>query len=157
MLLADGTRLKGFSRDFNPSRSEFHLRVADPSGETGERRALAMTDVHAVFFVRDFAFDRERRYDPEGDLTAMTAPPSAGARAIEVTTVWGEVLLGLTYGYQPQRPGFFLFPTEPLERALNLERAYLTRPAVASVELLPSGDRSPDATGREVDPRNSVG
>ena len=50
----------------------------------------------------------------------MTAPQMAGARALEVTTRWGEVLRGLTYGYQPQRPGFFVFPTEPLERALNL-------------------------------------
>jgi hypothetical protein len=157
VLLTDGSRLKGSSRDFNPARPVFHLRVAGPDGETGERRELTMADVHAVFFVRDFAFDRQRRYEPEGDLGAMTAPPSAGARAIEVTTVWGEVLLGLTYGYQAQRPGFFLFPTEPLERALNLERAYLTRQAVARVELLPSRDRAPDTPAREVDPGNAVG
>ena len=133
VLLADGNRLKGFSRDFNPARPNFHLRLAGPEGETGEQRQLLMQQVNAVFFVRDFAFDRQKRYDPESDLVVVTAPPSGGARAIEVTTVWGEVLRGLTYGYQPQRPGFFLFPTEPLERALNLERAYLTRQAVVSV------------------------
>ena len=138
VLLVGGNRLKGFSRDFNPTRPKFHLNVVGPEGETGEQREIAMQHVHAVFFVRDFAFDRTRRYQPEGDLTAVTAPPSAGARAIEVTTVWGEVLRGLTYGYQAQRPGFFLFPTEPLERALNLERAYLTRQAVARVDVLPA-------------------
>ena len=157
VLLADGGRLKGFSRDFNPSRSVFHLRVAGREGETGELLELAMDDVHAVFFVRDFAFDRERRYEPGDDLGAMTAPPAGGARGIEVTTVWGEVLLGLTYGYQPQRPGFFLFPTEPLERALNLERAYLTRQAVAGVELLPPPAREPGRPAGEVDPRNPAG
>lgn len=157
VLLADGSRLKGFSRDFNPSRPVFHLRVAGSEGETGELRELAMDGVHAVFFVRDFAFDRERRYEPQGDLGVITAPPSAGARAIEVTTVWGEVLLGLTYGYQPQRPGFFLFPTEPLERALNLERAYLTRQAVARVELLPAPARERGLPMGEVDPRNPAG
>ena len=136
VLLVGGNRLKGFSRDFNPTRQKFHLNVVGPEGETGEQREVAMQHVHAVFFVRDFAFDRTKRYEPEGDLTAVTAPPSAGARAIEVTTVWGEVLRGLTYGYQAQRPGFFLFPTEPLERALNLERAYLTRLGVARVDLL---------------------
>ena len=119
-------------------RQNFHLVVAGPQGETGEQREIAISDVDAVFFVRDFAFDREKRYEPESDLAAMTAPPSAGGRAIEVTTRWGEVLRGLTYGYQPQRPGFFVFPTEPLERALNLERAYLTRQAVARVDFLPS-------------------
>jgi hypothetical protein len=138
VLLSEGTRLKGFARDFNPARPNFHLMLAGPQGETGERREIAMSDVDAVFFVRDFAFDREKRYEPEGDLTSMTAPPTAGARAIEVTTKWGEVLRGLTYGYQPQRPGFFLFPTEPLERALNLERAYITRQALSRVDFLPS-------------------
>lgn len=138
VLLVGGNRLKGFSRDFNPTRPKFHLNVVGPEGETGEQREVAMQHVHAVFFVRDFAFDRTWRYEPEGDLTAVTAPPSAGARAIEVTTVWGEVLRGLTYGYQAQRPGFFLFPTEPLERALNLERAYLTRQGVARVDLPPT-------------------
>lgn len=152
VLLVDGNRLKGFSRDFNPARPRFHLRLAGPEGETGEQREFAMPDVHAVFFVRDFAFDRQKRYEPEGDLSAVTAPPSAGGRAIEVTTVWGEVLRGLTYGYQPHRPGFFLFPTEPLERALNLERAYLTRQAVGRVDLLPTIDRAPGARGDEVDP-----
>lgn len=138
VLLADGTRLKGFARDFNPARVNFHLMVAGPEGETGEQREIAMADVEAVFFVRDFAFDREKRYEPQGELDTMTAPPTAGARPIEVTTRWGEVLRGLTYGYQPQRPGFFVFPIEPPERTLNLERAYITRGAVTRVDFLPS-------------------
>ena len=137
VLLSDGERVKGHSRDFNPGRSRFHLGVAGPDGETGEQREIAMENVYAVFFVRDFAFDRTRRYAPEDDLAVATAPPAGGARALEVTTAWGEVLRGLTYGYQPQRPGFFLFPTEPLERALNLERAYLTRRAVTRVDVDP--------------------
>lgn len=137
VLLADGERIKGYSRDFNPTRERFHLGVAGPAGETGEQREISLADVYAVFFVRDFAFDRTRRYAPEDDLTAVTTPPPGGARTLEVTTAWGEVLRGLTYGYQPQRPGFFLFPTEPRERALNLERAFLTRRAVARVAVDP--------------------
>jgi hypothetical protein len=137
VLLSDGERIKGYSRDFNPGRARFHLGVAGPAGETGEQREISMEDVYAVFFVRDFAFDRTRRYAPEDDLAVVTAPPPGGARTLEVTTAWGEVLRGLTYGYQPQRPGFFLFPTEPLERALNLERAFLTRRAVTRVDVDP--------------------
>ena len=139
VVLSDGTRIKGFARDFNPARVNFHLVVAGPHGETGEQREIALAEVDAVFFVRDFAFDREKRYEPEGDLDAIPSPPTAGARTIEVTTSWGEVLRGLTYGYQPQRPGFFVFPIEPLDRALNLERAYITRQAVSRVDFLPSG------------------
>ena len=73
-----------------------------------------------------------------GPPTSMTALSGA----IAVTTRWGEVLSGLTYGYQPERPGFFVFPIEPLERALNLERAYITRQAVSRVDFLPGYIRS---------------
>jgi len=147
VLLADGSRLKGHSRDFNPSRPQFHLRLAGPEGETGERREIAFKDLYAVFFVRDFGFDREKRYEPADDLGPVTTPPAAGARALRVTTAWGEVLEGLSYGYQPHRPGFFLFPTKPLQRTLNLERAFLTSRAVARVETPPAGGSS------DVDPR----
>src|SRR5688500_20035410 len=52
VLLSDGTRLKGFARDFNPARPNFHLMVAGPQGETGEGRQIAMSDVDAVFLDR---------------------------------------------------------------------------------------------------------
>jgi hypothetical protein len=135
VLLADGTRLKGFSRVFNPIEVTFHVQLAAPEGETEERVELKFTDVQAVFFVHDFAFDRDRRYEPEDDLTPMARPPSVGGRAVRVRTTWGETLVGRTYDYRPDEPGFFIFPTDPLNRALNLERAYLTGRAVAEVEF----------------------
>lgn len=146
VLLADGTRLKGHSRDFNPARPGFHLQIVGPEGATDERREVAPEDLYAVFFVRDFAFDRGKRPEPEAELGPIVTQPPAGARALRVTTAWGEVIEGLTYGYQPQRPGFFLFPTSPPQRTRNLERAYLTRQAVVHVE-----SPSPDP-GAAVDP-----
>ena len=135
VLLADGTRLKGFSRVFNPIEVTFHIQLAGPEGETEERVELQFTDTQAVFFVHDFAFDRDRRYEPEDDLTPMTRPPSVGGRAVRVKTTWGETLVGRTYDYRPDEPGFFIFPTDPLNRALNLERAYLNGQAVTEVEF----------------------
>lgn len=135
VLLADGTRLKGFSRIFNPIDVTFHLKLVGPDGETGEKVEIRLSDTLAVFFVRDFAFGRERRYEPEDDLSPMPRPPSVGGRAARVPTVWGEVLVGLTYDYRVEDPGFFLFPTDPLNRALNLERAYLTRRAIEGVDF----------------------
>jgi hypothetical protein len=135
VLLADGTRLKGYSRVFNPIEVTFHLQLVGPEGETDERVELQFAETQAVFFVRDFAFDRDRRYEPEDDLTPMTRPPSVGGRALRVRTTWGEVLVGRAYDYRPDEPGFFIFPTDPLNRALNLERAYLTRQAVEEVEF----------------------
>ena len=135
VLLADGTRVKGFSRIFNPIDVTFHLKLAGPDGETGEKLEIKLSEALAVFFVRDFAFGRERRYEPEDDLSPMPRPPSVGGRAARVRTTWGEVLVGLTYDYRPEDPGFFLFPTDPLNRTLNLERAYLTRQAVEEMEF----------------------
>jgi hypothetical protein len=134
-LLADGTRVKGFSRVFNPLETSFHLKLAGPEGEIGERIEIQFADAQAVFFVRDFAFDRDRRYEPEDDLTPMPRPPSVGGRALRVRTAWGEMLVGLTYDYQPNEPGFFIFPTDPLNRTLNLERAYVTKRAAEEVEF----------------------
>lgn len=135
VLLGDGTRVKGFSRVFNPLEVTFHLRLAGPDGETGEHREIRFSEIRAVFFVRDFAFDRDRRYEPEDDLTPMERPPSVGGRTLRVRTEWGEALVGLTYDYRPEEPGFFIFPTDPLNRTLNLERAYLTNQAVEEVEF----------------------
>jgi hypothetical protein len=135
VLLADGTRLKGFSRIFNPIDVTFHLKLASPDGETGEKLEIRLSETLAVFFVRDFAFGRERRYEPEDDLAPMPRPPSVGGRAARVRTTWGEVLVGLTYDYRAEDPGLFLFPTDPLNRTLNLERAFLTRQAVEEVEF----------------------
>ncbi len=135
VLLADGTRVKGFSRVFNPIDVTFHLKLAGPEGETGEKLEIRLNETLAVFFVRDFAFGRERRYEPEDDLSPMPRPPSVGGRAAQIKTAWGEVLVGLTYDYRPEDPGFFLFPTDPLNRTLNLERAYLTRQAVEKLEF----------------------
>lgn len=135
VLLADMMRIKGFSRVFNPLEASFHLRLAGPEGETGEKREVLFKDTLAAFFVRDFAFDRDRRYEPEDDLTPMPRPPSVGGKSLRVKTAWGEELVGLTYDYRLDEPGFFIFPTDPLSRALNLERAYLTKQAVREVEL----------------------
>lgn len=137
VLHRDGRRIKGFSRVFNPHEPVFHVRLADPDGETGEVLELKFADVQAVFFVRDFAFDRDKRelYEPEEDLSPMERPPDVRGRALEVDTPWGETLVGLTYDYRTDQPGFFLFPTDPLNRTLNLERAYLPSASVTAVRF----------------------
>jgi hypothetical protein len=66
-----------------------------------------------------------------------------GGRTLRVRTTWGETLVGRAYDYRPDEPGFFIFPTDPLNRALNLERAYLTSQAVENVEYTePEPERS---------------
>jgi hypothetical protein len=133
--LAGGEILKGFSHDFAPNKPIFHVQTVDSSGEVGDAQALRVEDVAAIFFVRDFAFDRTRRLTAPPGKEEPIQPP-AGARALRVKFRWGEEMEGLTYGYDPKRPGFFLYPTAPLERVYNLERTFVGRGAIEEVTLL---------------------
>ena len=134
VLKTDGTRLRGYAHDFFPGKAVFHFNEVDPSGEPGVSHAVDLEDVHAVFFVRDFGFERSNRYTDDTAPAQPAEPPTAGSKRLRVTCVWGEVMEGLTYGWEPNRPGFFLFPTDPRERVYNLERAFLTRQAIQAVE-----------------------
>jgi uncharacterized protein DUF6982 len=133
--LTDGSLAKGFSHDFVPGKDVFHLQTVHADGGLGELQAIRLEEVHAIFYVRDFAFGRTKRYTPENAPWEPPAPPTAGARRLKVTCVWGEVLEGLCYGYDDDRPGFFLFVIEPVERTFNLERAFFTRQAVSGIDL----------------------
>lgn len=134
VLRVDGNRLRGYSQDFFPGKSVFRLHEVDPSGATVGSHAIRLDDVHAVFFVRDFGFERKRRYTAETTPRVIAEPPADGAQRLRVTCAWGEVMEGVSYRYEPEKVGFFLFPTRPLERAYNLERAWLTPRAVERVE-----------------------
>lgn len=102
----NGKRVKGFSQDFFPNKDRFRVYPATrPSGEATE---VLVKELKAVFFVQDFAGNslyHERKKYLEGEK------PSG--RKVEVTFMDGEVLVGTTLGYDPNRPGFFLFPADP--------------------------------------------
>ena len=103
-----GKIMKGYSMDFNPNKSSFHLRQ-DPTGVSGDKPIdLRIGDLKAIFFVKTFEGNpnhSERKSFVEGD--------KLHGRKVEVTFVDGEVLQGSTLAYDPKRPGFFLFPPDP--------------------------------------------
>ena len=122
----DGRTTKGLSQDFFPNKDHFHVYLADkPSGETVEVRIM---ELKAVFFVRDFLgnsqYNERKRYI-QGDK------PSG--RKIEVTFRDREVLVGSTLGYDPNRPGFFLFPADPKS---NNVRVFAVTSALEKVRYL---------------------
>jgi len=122
----NGKRVKGFSQDFFPNKDRFHVYpAAKPSGEAVE---VLVKELKAVFFVQDFAGNslyNERKKYIEGEK------PSG--RKVEVTFIDGEVLVGTTLGYDPSRPGFFLFPADPNS---NNIRVFAVIPAVKKVRYL---------------------
>ncbi len=122
----NGKRVKGFSQDFFPNKDRFHVYpAAQPSGEATE---VLVKELKAVFFVQDFVGNslyHERKKYIEGEK------PSG--RKVEVTFMDGEVLVGTTLGYDPSRPGFFLFPADPKS---NNIRVFAVTPSVKKVRYL---------------------
>ena len=105
---ASGKIVKGFTQDFLPNKDRFHLRPAlKPSGE-GPPVEILVKELKALFFVRDFAGNAQhvdRKKYVEGEHPT--------GKQVEVTFADGEVMVGSTLGYDPNRPGFFVFPVDP--------------------------------------------
>jgi hypothetical protein len=98
----DGKLLKGVSNDFSPARPSFHLQDA----ETGEMTEVTLADLKAVYFVKSLSGDSEYKESQDGER------PGYGRR-IRVRFKDGEVLIGYTSGFAPNRPTFFVYPADP--------------------------------------------
>lgn len=104
--------MKGYIYDFSPMKDVFNLLPAEhPLQEHGIK--VAMKDLKAVFFVRDFA-------GKSASQEKSHVESHAHGRKIEVTFLDGEKILGRTEGYNPQKPGFFMFPEEPDSNNLRI-------------------------------------
>jgi hypothetical protein len=123
----DGRTLKGYTHNFLPNKPSFHVRPFD-AANINESAEIQINDLKAVFFVRDFSGNpdyKENKQLPEGKK-----PPG---RMVEVTFKDGEIMIGSTMGYDSQRPGFFIFPIDPLGNNL---RAYIVAQAVNNVRYV---------------------
>jgi hypothetical protein len=112
----DGRVSKGFTNDFMPNKDVFHIVPMDaPSGT--KPLDVYVNVLKAVFFVKDFIGDKQYKEKKTFD----TAKPVVGKK-IKVIFRDGEELIGTTQGYQPGRPGFFVFPADAQS---NLERVFI--------------------------------
>jgi len=112
---ADGRILKGYSYDFSPDEPRFHLVPAAAEHQDGAIEVL-MQDLKAVFFVRDFAGSPQ--YCEQKQF--VESQERRSGRKMEVAFGDGEVLVGYTMGYDPQRPGFFLVPADSKSNNLRV-------------------------------------
>ena len=110
---ANGKVIKGFTQDFFPNKDRFHLRPL--SQETATTLDVQIKDLKAVFFVQDF--DGNAQYT---ERKAYAEEEKIQGRKVEVTFTDGEILVGSTLGYDPQRQGFFLFPADPKSNNVRL-------------------------------------
>jgi hypothetical protein len=123
----DGRTLKGTAQNFFPNKPVFHVKRLGGTGP-GDIIEVKVEDLKAVFFVRDFSGN------PRHVEKKKLAPGErAQGRLMEVTCKDGEVIVGTTTGYDPIRPGFFLFPIDP---SANNARVFVVTSAVKAARFL---------------------
>jgi len=120
----DGRVMKGFTNDFMPNKDLLHLIPMD-AAPSAKPLPVKVQELKAVFFVKDFTGNPQYKDKNEFGPTK----PVAG-RKINVVFKDGELLVGTTQGYQPDRPGFFVFPADPQS---NIDRCYVVTPAAKAV------------------------
>lgn len=103
----DGQVLKGSAHDFHPSKPNFHFFPA-AVGPSGKPIQVHVKDLKAVVFMKDLAGD-DLLQEPQKAFEGKQPP----GRKVEVSFADGSVLVGLTMGYDPHRPGFFVIPLDP--------------------------------------------
>jgi hypothetical protein len=103
---ADGRVTKGYTEDFLPTKPSFLVRPAD-GGASIEPVEVSVGDLKAVFFVRDFLGNPGHM--DQSDFSRGVDAPGILLRVIFKD---GEVIVGSTLDYDPQRPGFFIFPAD---------------------------------------------
>jgi len=124
---AGGTVLKGHSEDFSPNKPHFDLFQAAVE-TTGKASRILVNELKGVFFVRDFVGNSQYN-----ERKAFSDKERPAGRKVEVTFKDGEVLVGSTMGYDPQRQGFFFFPVDPQSNNL---RVFVVNSAVSKVRFL---------------------
>lgn len=124
---ADGQVLKGISNDFFPNKETFH--VSPVGASPGDKpRQISISDLKAIFFVKDFGgnpdYNEKKDFDPGNHLLG---------RKIAVLFKDGELLIGTTTGYQPNRAGFFVNSADPNS---NTERCFVVAKATSEVKFM---------------------
>ena len=92
--------LKGYCNNFFPNKLFFHLETPD-----GDSHRVDMEKLKAVFFTKDFDGDKNRKDDYSHEVRGA-------GRKIRVEFNDGEVVIGYTLGYSPDRLGFFITPAD---------------------------------------------
>jgi hypothetical protein len=127
MRYANGRIIKGYTNDFFPNKPMFHVRPIE-SQPTDKDVEVYLKELKAIFFVKDFMGNPA--YNEKKDFVENQ---QSSGRKVEVTFKDGEVLVGTTLGYDPNRLGFFVTPID--EQSNNL-RAFVVAAAVRKFRFL---------------------
>jgi len=126
----DGKIVRGITHDFGPQKKVFHvITVGEEGGGAGGKvHEIHFSELKAVFFVKTL----EGRKDPSSAKGLIEEKLEAqNLMKIRITFIDGEILVGTTHGYTPNREGFSI---TPLEKDSNNLRVFVISSAVKKVE-----------------------
>ncbi|MFA4948872.1 MAG: hypothetical protein WC674_10260 [Candidatus Krumholzibacteriia bacterium] len=130
----DGRIFKGYTHDFLPEKDLFHL-IEDTASEAGGVHEVEVSNLKAIFFVKTFNGNKE--YNEKKSFKEIDAATLHGIK-IKVTFKDGEVLCGLSLGYNKTKKGFFIIPIDPLS---NNDRIYIVAASTAQVVVGPAAEQ----------------
>jgi hypothetical protein len=130
--LKDGQILKGFSRDFAPGQSEFHI-VRRKSGVAASQ-AIRAEELKALFQVKTWG-RKDRHLGSVGGFPEQGGTPPVDAGYVRTVAEFydGEKIYGFTRDYDPSRPGFSLIPADPED---NNARIYVLNSSLVNIQLI---------------------
>jgi hypothetical protein len=117
----DNSIVKGQTNNFLPNKTFFHLQQLE-----GGQIEVYIEDLKAIFFVKNYdgAKDHKKTYSDK---------IAGGGRKIQIKFLDGETIVGYTTGYSPERPGFYIVPSDLKG---NNERIFVVKTATEKVEML---------------------
>ena len=127
----DGRTLKGTTQDFKATKPFFRLT----SAAGGSAIEVRLSDLKALFFVRDFAGE-PKRDKLRGFLAG--APETPQGKKVAVHFRDGELLCGYTLTFAPDRIGFFVFPAD---RGSNNVKVYVMVAAAVAIKTGPAAEQ----------------
>lgn len=130
----DGKMLKGYTHDFLPEKDLFHLIEFSATGAGGIHE-IAISNLKAVFFVK--TFDGNKDYNEKKSFAEVNPAALHGIK-IRVTFKDGEVLCGISLGYNKTKKGFFIVPIDPLS---NNDRIYVIAGSTKNVIVGPGAEK----------------
>ena len=121
----DGVLKKGFTHDFTPLKDTFHLTLED----TEKVETVTVSELKAIFFVKTFRGNEA--YDEKKFFEQVDQSSSRGLK-MRVLFKDGEIIRGVSLGYNPNKKGFFLIPVDPDS---NNDRIYIVADACRDIKV----------------------
>ena len=126
-----GRVVKGVSHDIDHRKPFCHIRTADQ-----QMVAVKLSDLKALFFVKDLKGNFERE---DARLLDGRDPRARGSHPIEVEFADSERVVGLTAGYPPLAPFFYVLP---VDASSNNIRILINKAAVSRMSSSRDGRKS---------------